>query len=238
MRLWRRVRSDRRSRVRRVCYWFAAAAGLFTLTSCLAVLALRWVAPPVTAFMLLDPVAREGYAYEWVAFDEVASGMPIAVIAAEDQKFPTHWGFDLESIRDALDERRDGGRLRGASTISQQVAKNLFLWPSQSFLRKGIEAYFTILIEAAWPKQRILEVYVNVAEFGPGTFGVSAASRRFFGKSADGLTDADAALLAAALPSPKRFDVREPSAYLRERQRWILTQMRRLRSQRVLAVLR
>jgi monofunctional biosynthetic peptidoglycan transglycosylase len=208
------------------------------LVSCLAVLALRWVAPPVTAFMLLDPAARGGYDYDWVAFDEVASAMPIAVIAAEDQKFPIHWGFDVESIRDALDERRDGGRLRGASTITQQVAKNLFLWPSQSFVRKGIEAYFTLLIEAAWPKQRILEVYVNVAEFGPGTYGVSAASRRFFDKSVGRLTDADAALLAAALPSPKRFDVREPSEYLRERQRWILGQMRRLRSQSVLASLR
>jgi monofunctional biosynthetic peptidoglycan transglycosylase len=188
--------------------------------------------------MLLDPVARSGYTYDWLAFEQIAMGLPIAVIAAEDQKFPTHWGFDLESIRDAIDERRDGGRLRGASTISQQVAKNIFLWPGQSLLRKGIEAYFTLLIEATWSKRRILEVYVNVAEFGPGVYGAAAASRRFFGKTADRLTDADAALLAAVLPNPKRFDAREPSAYVRERQRWILGQMRRLRNEQVLAAVR
>jgi len=187
--------------------------------------------------MLLDPIARNGYDYEWLDLDEISSSVPIAVIAAEDQKFPVHSGFDLGSIRAAIDDRRDGDRLRGASTISQQVAKNLFLWPGRSFLRKGIEAYFTLLIELTWPKQRILEVYVNVAEFGPGIYGATAASRRFFRKPASSLTDAEAALLAAVLPNPKGLHADEPSDYVRERQRWILGQMRRLRNENVLAAL-
>jgi len=235
MRLWRTTRGRRRSGYGRALKCVGAVAGVAVLGSWAIVLALRWIAPPVTAFMLVDPAARRDFDYEWVEFDRIATGLPIAVMAAEDQKFPEHSGFDLESIRDAIDERRGGGRLRGASTITQQVAKNLFLWPGQSYVRKAIEAYFTVLIEVAWPKRRILEVYVNVAEFGPGVYGAGAASRRYFGKSADRLTDADAALLAAVLPSPKRFDIDAPSAYLRERQRWILGQMRRLRAEQILA---
>ena len=187
--------------------------------------------------MLLDPDARVDLDYEWTDWASIGSSMPIAVVASEDQKFPAHFGFDLASIRDAIGDSQNGARLRGASTISQQVAKNLFLWNGRSFVRKGIEAYFTVLIELSWPKRRILEVYVNVAELGPGIFGIGAASRRFFAKSPSTLNDPEAALLAAVLPSPKRLHADRPSAYVRERQAWILRQMRRLRREQVLAAL-
>lgn len=232
MRRSRRSRSSRR--------WLRrAAAGIcvLLLLSWLPVLALRWLAPPTTAFMLFDADARVDLDYEWTDWASIGSSVPLAVLASEDQKFPSHFGFDLESIRDAIDDSRSGAQLRGASTISQQVAKNLFLWNGRSFVRKGIEAYFTLLIELTWPKQRILEVYVNVAEFGPGVFGVGAASRRFFAASPSTIGDAEAALLAAVLPNPKRLHADRPSAYVRERQRWILGQMYRLRNERVLAAL-
>ena len=154
----------------------------------------------------------------WRALDEIASALPLAVLAAEDQRFPEHHGFDFEQIRRATLER---GRLRGASTISQQVAKNLFLWPERSWTRKAIEAYFTCWIEALWPKRRILEIYVNVAEFGPGVYGAEAASWEFFQKPAIRLRGPEAALLAAALPNPKRRNVAAPSPGLRERARKI-----------------
>ena len=150
------------------------------------------------------------------------------MIAAEDQKFLEHDGFDFEAIDKAMTDAKRGRRLRGASTISQQVAKNLFLWPEQSWVRKGLEAWFTLWIELLWPKQRILEVYLNSAEFGRGIWGVEAASRHFFGKPALHLNRAEAALLAAVLPNPKRFRVSNPSPYVRQRQDWILWQMRML----------
>lgn len=154
--------------------------------------------------------------------------MRIAVVASEDQKFPAHWGFDFAQIGDALDDREHGRRIRGASTISQQVAKNLFLWPGQSWVRKGIEAYLTVLIEALWPKRRILEVYLNIAEFGHGIYGVEAASRTYFRKSAAQLNTYDAALLAAVLPNPARLKAAAPSFYVRSRQSAIVSQMQRL----------
>ncbi len=200
-------------------------------------LALRWLEPPTTAFMLLDAQARADLDYEWADWASISPSVPLAVIASEDQKFPSHFGFDIASIRDAIGDSQNGGRLRGASTISQQVAKNLFLWNGRSFVRKGIEAYFTVLIETTWPKQRILEVYVNIAEFGPGIFGVGAASRRFFAASPSTVSDSQAAVLAAVLPNPKRLRADQPSAYVRERQSWILGQMRRLQRERVLASL-
>jgi monofunctional biosynthetic peptidoglycan transglycosylase len=200
-----------------------------TVTS---VVALRWVNPPTTAFMLRDRIAavltgEKGYEFrhEWRDWDRISRYAPLAVVAAEDQKFPWHHGFDLEQIDKALADRERGRRVRGASTISQQVAKNLFLWPGQSWFRKGLEAGITVLIELAWPKQRILEVYLNVAEFGRGTWGVQAASRRYFGRDADRLTKSQAALLAAVLPAPKRYSVAAPGPYVRKRQRWIERQM-------------
>lgn len=200
-------------------------------------MALRWVAPPTTAFMLLDSSGRTPIQYRWVNATQISASLPYAVVAAEDQKFPQHFGFDVESIREALDDHDDGEQLRGASTITQQVAKNLFLWSGRSFVRKGLEAYFTVLLEVLLPKDRILEIYLNVAEFGPGIYGVEAAGGIYFAKGAARISDAEAALLAAALPAPKSSSVSRPSGYLRERQRWILTQMRRLERDGTLASL-
>jgi monofunctional biosynthetic peptidoglycan transglycosylase len=166
--------------------------------------------------------------YRWVDWKSISAPMRLAVVAAEDQKFPEHWGFDLESIEDALQKMTARGRLRGASTITQQVARNLFLWPGRSYVRKGLEAYFTVLLELLWPKRRILEVYLNVAEFGEGTYGVAAAAQGFFGKSPSALDPQEAALLAAVLPNPHRLQVRNPSPYVRERAAWIEEQMAQL----------
>lgn len=193
------------------------------------VLPLRWIDPPTTAFMLQDDSDRKPVRYEWSAWENIGTTSPIAVVAAEDQKFASHFGFDLKSIRESVEDFNDGASLRGASTITQQVAKNLYLWPGRSFLRKGIEAYFTVLIEVTWPKKRILEIYLNIAEFGPGIYGVGAASEIYFGKSPIELSDAEAALLAAVLPNPKQLRVSQPTPYLLERRTWIIEQMQRLR---------
>jgi monofunctional biosynthetic peptidoglycan transglycosylase len=204
---------------RRVALLFLAVAA----ASVLLVAVLRFVPVPVTAFMLQDPVRPRHHV--WVPWTGISRHAAIAVIASEDQNFLVHDGFDFEAIDQALTDARRGRRLRGASTISQQVAKNLFLWPGPSWLRKGLESWFTLWIEALWPKRRILEVYLNSAEFGRGVWGVEAASRRYFGKPAARLNRAEAALLAAVLPSPKRLRAADPSAYLRERQDWVLWQM-------------
>ena len=197
-------------------------------------LLLRWVPPPTTAFMLQDELAAASRAatmrmpYRWTAWEDIAPQAAIAVIASEDQKFPDHHGFDVEAIRMALGDALQGGRLRGASTISQQTAKNLFLWPGRSFFRKGLEAYLTVLIELCWSKRRIMEVYLNVAEFGTGVFGITAASERFFDKRPAELTADEAALLAAVLPYPSGWRVDDPSRRVRRRQAWIRDQMTRL----------
>lgn len=189
-------------------------------------LALRWLPPPTTAMMLLQPgAAARHVAYVWRDQPEIAATVARAVIAAEDQRFLEHHGFDFESMERAIDDYRAGDDLRGASTITQQVAKNLFLWSGRSFIRKGLEAYFTVLLEALWSKQRILEVYLNVAELGAGVFGVEAAAQRFFGTHANALSAQQAALLAAVLPNPRRLRVDSPSDYVRGRQTWILEQM-------------
>ena len=178
--------------------------------------------------MLQDDNGRKPVLYEWVAWKDVGAASPLAVVASEDQKFAGHFGFDVTSIRASVEDFNDGASLRGASTIAQQVAKNLYLWPGRSFLRKGIEAYFTVLIEATWSKKRTLEIYLNIAEFGPGIYGIGAASEAYFDKVPNELTNAEAALLAAVLPNPKRLGVEIPTPYVRERQSWILRQMRRL----------
>jgi monofunctional biosynthetic peptidoglycan transglycosylase len=158
----------------------------------------------------------------------VSPYVPLAMVAGEDQKFPFHHGFDVDAIQDAIDAADDGKRLRGASTISQQTAKNLFLWNGRSFVRKGLEAYFTVLIELTWPKQRILEVYMNIAELGDGIYGVGAASDAYFGAPPSRLSAGQAARLAAVLPSPRRFRVDRPSAYVQRRASWIQQQMGQL----------
>lgn len=203
--------------------------------SLLLVVPFRWFDPPTSAFMVRDRLlalfdGEPGYRFRhtWVDWQQISPNAAVAVVAAEDQKFASHLGFDLQAIDKAVRDAQRGRRLRGASTISQQVAKNLYLWPGQSFVRKGLEAWFTLLIESTWPKQRILEVYLNVAEFGRGTFGVEAASQKFFGRPARRLQREQAALLAAVLPNPGRYRVDRPSAYVLKRQRWILRQMAQL----------
>lgn len=166
---------------------------------------------------------------DWVPMDEISPYMALAVMAAEDQKFPDHWGFDVGAIESALSHnQRNQNRIRGASTLSQQTAKNLFLWDGRSWIRKGLEVGLTAGIELVWTKRRILTVYLNIAEFGDGIFGVEAASRHFFNKPASKLTSSEAALLAAVLPNPHRFKVNAPSNYVISRQQWILRQMRQL----------
>jgi len=208
------------------------------------VLCFRAVDPPTSAYIVQCRASAllEGDWLRvhrvWVDLEQVAPAAALAVVAAEDQKFPRHRGFDLDAIQDALDERANGGRVRGASTLSQQVAKNLFLWHGRSWLRKGLEAWFTVWIELLWPKRRILEVYLNLAELGPGVFGVEAASRRYFGKPAARLDPGEAALLAAVLPSPHRYRAAAPSPALRERAARIQEQMGRLGPDYLAPVLR
>ncbi|OVZ86183.1 monofunctional biosynthetic peptidoglycan transglycosylase [Yersinia intermedia] len=166
---------------------------------------------------------------DWVPMDEISPYMALAVMAAEDQKFPEHWGFDVGAIESALSHnQRNQNRIRGASTLSQQTAKNLFLWDGRSWVRKGLEVGLTAGIELIWTKRRILTVYLNIAEFGEGIFGVEAAARHFFNKPASKLSASEAALLAAVLPNPLRFKVNVPSGYVISRQQWILRQMRQL----------
>jgi len=195
-----------------------------------AVGALRWLDPPTTTVMLLQPGPVGELEYVWVGRDKMAWHAARAVMASEDQRFVEHHGIDFVSLDRALADYRGGDDLRGASTITQQVAKNLFLWQGRSFARKALEAYFAVLIEMCWTKERILEVYLNIAEFGPGVFGVEAASREYFGSSAAALNAADAALLAAVLPNPQRLLAARPSEYVRERQSWIASQVRLLES--------
>ncbi len=166
---------------------------------------------------------------DWVSMDEISPWMGLAVIAAEDQKFPEHWGFDVSAIEKALaHNERNENRIRGASTLSQQTAKNLFLWDGRSWVRKGLEAGLTLGMETVWSKKRILTVYLNIAEFGDGVFGVEAAAQRYFHKPASRLSLSEAALLAAVLPYPLRFKANAPSGYVRSRQAWIIRQMRQL----------
>ncbi|WP_274369683.1 monofunctional biosynthetic peptidoglycan transglycosylase [Morganella morganii] len=165
----------------------------------------------------------------WAGEDAISQQLKLAVIASEDQNFPHHYGFDFGAISDVLSKRgKKGGAARGASTLSQQTVKNLFLWDGRSWVRKGLETLLTPGIELVWSKSRILTVYLNIAEFGPGIFGAEAAAQHFFGKSAKNLTAAEAALLAAVLPNPHRLHADKPSAYLRQRQQWILHQMQLL----------
>ncbi len=197
--------------------------------SALPTLALRWLPPPATSFMVQRALERrEPVLYAWRDWPAIAPPLGLAVVAAEDQRFPEHRGFDLVSISDALAEREAGGHVRGASTITQQVAKNLYLWPGRSWVRKGLEAWLTLWIELLWPKRRILEVYLNVAEFGDGVFGAEAAAHTFFGKRAAELGPDEAALLAAVLPNPHRLHADRPSDYVRGRAAEIRGAMERL----------
>jgi monofunctional biosynthetic peptidoglycan transglycosylase len=223
----------RRSLAARIARWAVSAVLGLTVASIVVVATFRWLPVPVTAFMLGERFATGARStpeqrHDWVPWSRISPHAAVAVIAAEDQKFLLHDGFDFEAIEKAVDDAGRGKRLRGASTISQQVAKNLFLWPGQSWVRKGLEAWFTVWIEFLWPKRRILEVYLNSAQFGRGIWGVQAAARAYFGKDAARLTRAEAARLAAVLPSPTRYRVVDPGPYVRGRQAWILRQMQAL----------
>ncbi len=237
-------------RRRRCLRWLLALPFLFGAASVLQVVVLRFVDPPFTAFMAVRMFEAWGQgefgfrlSYDWRDLDRMAPSLPLSMVAAEDQNFASHHGFDLAAIEKArvhnrkMVERaekrgRPVTRLRGASTISQQVAKNLFLWQGSNrvarWARKGLEAWYTVLIEALWPKTRILEVYANVAEFGDGVYGGQAAARRFWGKDAARLTPDESARLAAVLPSPRRYDARRPGPYVQQRASRIERQVRQI----------
>lgn len=196
--------------------------------------ALRWLPPPTSAFMMQQGIGNLVTGawiwpdYQWVPRTQISASAALAVVAAEDQRFPTHFGLDLEAIRDAAHHNARGGAVRGASTLTQQTVKNLFLWPGRSWMRKVLEAWLALWMELLLPKGRILELYLNLAQFGDNVYGVEAASQRYFGIPAARLDPAQAALLAAVLPNPVRYRVDAPSVYVRSRQAWILGQMRQL----------
>lgn len=224
----------KRSLPARLARWVTTALLAAAVGSIVVVAGFRWLPVPMTAFMVEERIDALGekpplvQRHAWVPWERISKNAALAVIASEDQKFLEHQGFDFEAIGKAVDDAQRGKRLRGASTISQQVAKNLFLWGGQSWFRKGLEAWFTVWIEFLWPKQRILEVYLNSAQFGHGVWGVQAASRTYFGKDASRLTRAEAAALAAVLPSPNYYRVVNPGPYIRRRQAWILGQMQHI----------
>ena len=226
----RKVRPWRRWR-----RWLWITPCALALFSIVQVAVLRFVDPPFSTVMALRQAEAWGQGewgfrihYQWCDLDAMAASVPISLVAAEDQRFPLHNGFDLQAIEKAMDHNARGKRLRGGSTISQQVAKNLFLWQGRSWLRKGLEAWYTVLIEALWPKRRILEMYANVAEFGDGVYGVQAASRQFWGKDAAQLSAAESARLAAVLPSPRRYSATRPGPFVQRRAAWIQRQARQL----------
>jgi len=222
--------------VRRLFRFAAWSILLMLVTSIVIVLPWRWIPPPTTAFVIRENIVSDSPVhYRWIPWSEISPQLAIAAVAAEDQKFPFHNGFDLNAIAEAIESNRGGSRVRGASTISQQVAKNLFLWPGQDFIRKGVEAYLTLWIELLWPKRRILEVYLNVAEFGSGIFGAWAAGEHIFGKSAHEFTLREAAILVSVLPSPKRMSVLHPSDYVRGRAEQIEEAVRALGGAQYLA---
>jgi monofunctional biosynthetic peptidoglycan transglycosylase len=209
--------------------------------SVLSVLIFRWVNPPYSAFMAESQISawvsgERAYVYRrtWADLDRISPNLALAVVASEDQKFPEHWGFDVEAIEKAYQLNRHSHHVHGASTISQQVAKNLYLWSGRSYFRKALEAWFTVLIEACWPKRRILEIYLNIAEFGYGTYGAEAAAQRFFHKAAARLSRSDAAVLAAVLPNPEHWSAAAPPRYVLERRDWILNQMQALGGEEML----
>jgi len=210
--------------------WLSAT---LLLISILLVASLNYINPPIWAWQLQRQIIPpENYPaqvkHQWVKWAQVSKNMKLAVIASEDQLFGQHYGFDFNSMMAALDSNAQGKRIRGASTISQQTAKNLFLWPGKSFIRKAIEAWFTVLMELLLDKQRILELYLNLVEFGPGIFGVEAASQFYYKKKAGNLSIREAARLASVLPNPYRFHVNRPSKYIIQRTKWIEKQMHQL----------
>lgn len=226
------TKTKRRSLFSTIRRWFVRLVLLWLLITISLVLALRWFNPPTTAFMLQRMYSQEYNAielrHEWRDISRIAPALAISVIAAEDQKFADHWGFDLAAIEQVLEDRQNGKKMRGASTISQQLAKNLFLWPGRSWFRKGLEAYFTAAIEVMIPKRRILELYLNVVEFGDGVYGAEAAAQSIFGVPAESLSNYQSALLAASLPAPKSYTIQPASDYMQQRAQWIEQHVKQL----------
>ena len=212
----------------KVTLWF------FAISICLVIL-YRFVPVPITPLMvvrLFEQAADENrdmkLKKDWVSMDEISKNAPQAVYASEDQKFLDHSGFDIEAMKKAWEGNKNGKRIKGASTITQQTVKNVFLWQGRNYLRKGLEAYFTVLVELIWSKERIMEVYLNVIEMGDGIYGIEAASQEFYKKPAANLSRAEAAMIAAVLPNPIRWSPTRPTNYNRQRQAWIMKQMNNL----------
>lgn len=218
-------------RIQKVLQWIVL---LFFGSTILAVLIYRFAPVPVTPLMLIRCAQQMTHGekvrlkHHWVPLDSISKYLPVAVMASEDQRFMTHHGFDMVEIQNALEEREQGKRIRGGSTISQQTAKNVFLWPTSSWVRKGFEAYFTVLIELVWSKERIMEVYLNSIEMGDGIYGAEAVAQQHFGRSAADLTRANCALIAATLPNPLKFSSKDPSRYMLKRQTAIMRQMKHI----------
>ena len=242
---WQRARRFIRERplLERI-YWFCVKAFLWLFFGSIGfVIVLKYVPVWVTPLVIsrwMDTFGTDESSHvykKWRPYEAISQEVALAVVASEDQAFPTHWGFDFDEIQDAIKENQRRKRPRGASTISQQVAKNVFLWNGRSYIRKGLEVYFTALIELIWGKKRILEVYLNVAETGPMTFGVEAASQQFYGHSAASLTRSEAARIAAVLPNPRSFSIKHPSNYIQRRTGQIARQMRYLGGQRYIRTL-
>lgn len=218
-------------RIRKIAQW---ATALFFGTTILAVVVLKFLPVYYTPLMFirLFQLDEAKLSHTWVPLEEMSPSMPIAVMASEDAKFPDHWGFDFEAIEKAAERnaKHPEKNKLGASTISQQTAKNVFLWPGRSWVRKGLEAYFTVLIEVFWSKERIMEVYLNSIEMGPGIYGVQAVAEEHFGCDAKDLTANQCALIAATLPNPRRFSSLTPSKYMKKRQRQIRANMKYVKS--------
>lgn len=202
------------------------------LLSIVMTIVYRFVPVPVTPLMIQRYFEMEDGKIEkdWIPLEEISDNLPLAVVTAEDQKFEEHYGFDLEAIEKAVkyNEKHKGKKVKGASTISQQTAKNVFLWPGRSWVRKGLEVYFTFLIELFWSKERIMEVYLNVIEMGPGVYGAEAAARHYFNKPASKLTKSEAASIAAILPNPNRWSASKPTPYIVKKRNWILRHMKKI----------
>lgn len=229
------ARSRRKGFFRRLGRWLAWSLAAWVVLTVGIVLLFRFVDPPVSSFMaqriVEATIKREPdfeLAQRWVPLSAISPSLRIAVVASEDQKFIEHHGFDLQTLRKVAAEHLAGEGGRGGSTISQQTAKNLFLWPHRSWVRKGFETWFTVLIEAMWPKRRILEVYLNVAQFGRDVYGAEGAAQTFFGKPASALTENESARLAAVLPAPNRHRAQPPSPHVVERAAWVQGQIRSL----------
>ncbi len=221
-------------------WWLVRLLGAWLVLTVVPVVLLRWVDPPTSAFMVqrrLEAAEKNEKGFvlkqQWVPRSRISGHLVRALVAAEDHRFNEHHGFDWDAMSSALEDRIEGKSKRGGSTLTQQVAKNLFLWPGRNVVRKALEAYFTVLLEAFWSKQRIIEVHLNVAEYGNGVYGVEMACRQFFGKSAAAVSPEEAARLVVVLPAPKSRKVNAPTPRMREKAEWVLEQMDRLRPDQV-----